>query len=456
MKFVFFVFNFLGAGLVWTSLTFGQKPFPDWILRRPYNSQTYFGIGYADKIQYPTEYSQRAQAKALAEISREISSHISSETKRESNSYANGDDGNTNDNEVFSQSIQISSEEELSQYELRDVFETSSEIWMLYALDKAKFEIASMAPLENAEKEVHLQLEYLNDALGKRQIQNTLAHFEDIEKLYLDQLSIRMQSNSKSYSKSYSISKNRSEGILSSYFEAKEKIILAFDSLHFIPEEKKWGIPRFNGKNITGIKLINRYTQAIWPGPYSLEVFSKEEAPIKAEKWTMQFHFLSLQFPIQTQIRPIPLGLILDLSSHLDLTENLSYGENPELNSKINSILIPKLKSDLPHLSTDAFSVKKITVVPTKKFSDNSDREEPKEGGNSSFILSNLEVTLDSLEGIYFYNVSAQAQFPWAKDPVRLSAKGGHSHEDKALFLAEEDFIREIRKLGNWKMKQGL
>ena len=103
---------------------------PSWVVTFPRDPDAYVGIGRADKRLNPHRYREAAQEAALARIAREISVALRSESRSVRSEDADGA------RETFDETVTAASSARLSGYERAGTYETESEFWVLYILDK--------------------------------------------------------------------------------------------------------------------------------------------------------------------------------------------------------------------------------------------------------------------------------------------------------------------------------
>ncbi|MHB2152979.1 LPP20 family lipoprotein [Calditrichota bacterium GD2] len=138
------VFKITSFVILLTALVFAQKSRPDWIENRPLVKGYYVGIGYASKIEHPTDYHKVAMDNALSNLASEIQINISSQTVQKVLERA----GILQDE--FKSYVQSSTKAELEGYELVDKWENDLEYWVYYRLSREKYEALKNARLAKA------------------------------------------------------------------------------------------------------------------------------------------------------------------------------------------------------------------------------------------------------------------------------------------------------------------
>ena len=106
---------------------------PDWIKTREISNVDYLGIGKSSKVKSPYNYIQLAKKKALADISSEISVNISS------NSILSTVETTEGFAEIYSSLIRSKAKKDLEGYELITTYQTDTDYWCYYRLNKAKY-----------------------------------------------------------------------------------------------------------------------------------------------------------------------------------------------------------------------------------------------------------------------------------------------------------------------------
>jgi len=135
MRLLLYISVFILAGCTGSkklSKTEEQKPAPTWISNRPLDANHYLGIGFANKLTYPTDYALIAKKSALSDMSSEIQINISGE------SFFQTIDSNNEYKDEFQSMIRSSFEEEIKDYDIVDSYETESEYWIFTRISKAK------------------------------------------------------------------------------------------------------------------------------------------------------------------------------------------------------------------------------------------------------------------------------------------------------------------------------
>ncbi|WP_456442892.1 LPP20 family lipoprotein, partial [Caldithrix abyssi] len=127
-----------------SAFTFAQKSRPNWIENRPLVKGYYVGIGYASKVEHPTDYHKVAMDNALNNLASEIQINISSQTVQKVLERA----GILQDE--FKSYVQSSTKAELEGYELVDKWENDLEYWVYYQLSREKYEALKNARLAKA------------------------------------------------------------------------------------------------------------------------------------------------------------------------------------------------------------------------------------------------------------------------------------------------------------------
>lgn len=117
---------------------------PSWVDNRPVNPAFYIGIGYAQQDPSLGDYRKIAKDEALRDLASEITVNISSEfihTIVEQSGMVEED---------VRKQVRSSTEASLEGYELVDNYESDSEYWVYYRMDKDDYAAAKKAKLDRA------------------------------------------------------------------------------------------------------------------------------------------------------------------------------------------------------------------------------------------------------------------------------------------------------------------
>ncbi len=109
-----------------------ENPRPDWAYNRPIDGSYYIGIGSANKLSFPSDYSIIAKKNALTDMSSEITVKVSGE------SFYHTIDRNKEYSEEFQSMIRSTFKEEIENYEIVDSWENDREFWIFTRISKAK------------------------------------------------------------------------------------------------------------------------------------------------------------------------------------------------------------------------------------------------------------------------------------------------------------------------------
>lgn len=122
------IFPFALCFLLLLSSTSIAQNQPSWVSSRPINSMYYTGIGSALKSE--KDYMKIAKKKALSDLISEI------EVKVASNSLLNTVDDNGTISSYFKENIQMKASKKIEDYELVEAWESDTEYWVYYQLNK--------------------------------------------------------------------------------------------------------------------------------------------------------------------------------------------------------------------------------------------------------------------------------------------------------------------------------
>lgn len=136
-----------------------ENPRPAWVQGKPISSLYYSGIGVARKID-GTDFIATAKNNALNDLASEISVTVSS------NSFFYQVENDANLRAEFQMNTKLKSKESLEGFELMDTYESATEYWVYYRLDKASHQQLKQNRLNNA---VALSKQYFKKAIDFRQ-----------------------------------------------------------------------------------------------------------------------------------------------------------------------------------------------------------------------------------------------------------------------------------------------
>lgn len=106
---------------------------PAWVKTRPFSDLDYIGIGKSSKVKSPYKYLELAKNNALFDISSEISVNISSSSVLSSIETQKGFV------DTYSSLIKSKTQNNLEGYELVSSYETETDYWCYYKLNKEKY-----------------------------------------------------------------------------------------------------------------------------------------------------------------------------------------------------------------------------------------------------------------------------------------------------------------------------
>jgi len=107
---------------------------PYWVKSRPIDPNTYVGIGSARKLSSGADHIQIAKNQALTDLASEISTEVSG------SSLLNQMENNFEYKERFQSNIRTKTAKQLRGYEIQDVYETPTQYWVYYTLEKSKYQ----------------------------------------------------------------------------------------------------------------------------------------------------------------------------------------------------------------------------------------------------------------------------------------------------------------------------
>ncbi|UTW61447.1 LPP20 family lipoprotein [bacterium SCSIO 12741] len=143
-------------------------PGPEWVQRRPIDTDYYIGIGRSNKKINPSDYAQIAKRNALQDLVSEI------EVKVESNSLLKQLETQTSFEERFLQSVRVQSAATISDYEQVDQWEDEGQYYIYYRLSKKRYLELKQQRIDRAVKQAQ---SHRQDAATARRNQELVQSF---------------------------------------------------------------------------------------------------------------------------------------------------------------------------------------------------------------------------------------------------------------------------------------
>jgi hypothetical protein len=409
-----------------------NPPTPAWVETFPSNPDQYIGIGHAVKASHPASYRETAQSMALAQISREISIQVQSENALTQSEH--GKDWA----EAYSQKITTASQNQLSGYQLEKVYETGTDFWALYTLDKEVYQKA----LDRKEQIFALWLE--NETLGldydlqSRQIQQAVDRYVKIKQAY-----------AKEYPpQSMQIGASELSSKLYTMATAKIQNALRKTELVSLPEVWSYSLSEpisIKSTHPVEVFLADLATGTKWNGPLSLSVNSwliptkspcqvatngeghLDLAPLFLDcglapgRWSVRWMGPDDSLSIEKTAQWRPLDLALEFQQ-----------EGPTIPTKVLSQFRSEISS---HPNPYCRIVSGNSQAPNQ------------------VSLPKLEIRLhemieDSLEGMYFCAIRGEVFWPGISTRNEVSGKAGHSNRERARSKAVRDLVNAIFQAG--------
>jgi hypothetical protein len=419
-----------------------EAPPPSWVERFPHDPDRYIGIGRADKRSHPGDYRELAQTAALAQISREISVEVKAE-----NTATQTESGKAWE-DAYAQRISTATRNELTGYLLEEVYETGTGFWALYSLDKDVFRKS----LDEKERRFAAWLDgeaaALDSDLEARRIQMALDRLERIRKEY------------ETAWLGHPLLRNRSGGIPERYAAASGKVETAVRramlsvtpsawtfSLAPRPAHRKDRAPNGAGGLPSGaaVFLSDAASGARWKGPLSLtltERFQPEKGPCEVE--TDAEGRLDLAHPfLECGLDPGawrlswmgPGGRDVHIEVEADWARTeMALSIQPDRirpdGIRADGIPVAGLQAALAGMKSPY-----CAIVPGAP------------GGRPILEVGIREVTLDSLDGVYFSSLRAVVTVPGLGGPLEVRGKAGHADKDRAKARAIADFVKAVEGL---------
>lgn len=116
-----------------------ETPAPEWVGNRPHSPSYYIGIGSCSKANQPYDYQTIAKKNALNDLASEISVRVQGQT------FLNSLEVNKSFSEEFISNVSTSTDAKIEDYEIAGTWESKSEFWVFYRLDKGRYQAQKMA-----------------------------------------------------------------------------------------------------------------------------------------------------------------------------------------------------------------------------------------------------------------------------------------------------------------------
>jgi hypothetical protein len=146
-----------------------EVPAPDWVGNRPHSPSYYIGIGSCSKLSQPFDYQTIAKKNALNDLASEISVRVQGQT------FLNSLEVNKSFSEEFISNVSTSTDAKIEDYEIAGTWESKSEFWVFYRLDKGRYQAQKMAKKSAA---LNLANDFYEKALEAQKNANVPAAFD--------------------------------------------------------------------------------------------------------------------------------------------------------------------------------------------------------------------------------------------------------------------------------------
>ena len=404
--------------------SFAGKVPPAWIGAFPHDPDRYIGIGRMDKRSHPGDYRELAQASALAQISREIWVQVKAENATTQRESAGGWE------EHYAGRVSTVSRNELSGHVLAGVHETTEEFWTLYTLEK---EVVRKT-LDGKETRIGEWLEReaaaLEAELSERRIQSAVERFERIRKEY----GTAYEANPLLY--------GRATAIPSRYAALSRKMESILGRVELMTAPKAWTYSLLQAREAkadtgTRVTLVNAKTMEKWKGPLKLRVENRMDAKTGACRvetdaegrldLTGPFLECGLKAGIwrvswtESEGREMHVDVGAEWN-RMDLGLAVSWEGAPGAEDWAEDLERALAESSHPHYR-----------IVTKR------------AAPYSLIITMREVSLVSLEGIYFSSLCAEVSIPGVSGPMEVPGKAGHADKARAKTRALQDFTKAMQ-----------
>lgn len=122
-----------------------DPPKPAWVTSRPMKNNYFIGIAVVDKKRYPHSYAEEARKLALQDIASEIEVDIESTSMLYT--FENNQGGFRDEYRSYAR---MTTNKQLRNFELEDIYETDEKYWVYYSLSKATYQRDKNERMEKA------------------------------------------------------------------------------------------------------------------------------------------------------------------------------------------------------------------------------------------------------------------------------------------------------------------
>lgn len=120
-------------------------PKPAWVNSRPMDNHYFVGIAVVDKKRYPHNYAEEARKMALQDIASEIEVDIKSTSMLYTFESTNG-----GFRDEYRSYARMTTNKQLRNFELEDIYETEDKYWVYYRLSKSRYQRDKNERMEKA------------------------------------------------------------------------------------------------------------------------------------------------------------------------------------------------------------------------------------------------------------------------------------------------------------------
>ena len=415
---------------------------PAWVERLPRDPDAYVGIGRADKRSHPETYRDLARDAALAQISREISVEVVSSAVSMRREDAAGSE------ESFSARTTTLSGNFLAGYRLEGVHETPDEFWAYYALDKEDFRAALDAKEKRLSAWMEGEAAALTEELDARRLQAASDRYVRIRTAYRSEFEADLPLKSRSSTLPLPLP-GELDALSETMRAALRGLRLESDPPHWEFSPSAGAESRSPGSKPypPGVSLIDG-TGRKWTGPFSLRLSESARRYSGARLGS-----ISCAVETDAEGRLDPARAFLDCGmepGRWSVTWEGPQGEAARLDVasalRKRELGVVVLASGSDAGPADASMAARAAADLPRVLAGTQGRFHRFVGGKAFPVVEIRvrEAALDSMDGLFFATLRADALFPGAAAPVAVRGKAGHADKSRAWARAQGDFAKAL------------
>lgn len=419
---------------------------PAWVERLPRDPEAYIGIGRADKRSHPNTYRDLARDAALAQISREISAEVITSAVSVRREDAAGSE------ESFSARTTTVSGNSLAGYRLEGVHETPDEFWAYYALDKEDFRAALDAKEKRLSAWMEGEAASLSGELEERRLQAASDRYVRIRTAYRSEF--EADPLLKSRVSTLPLPLPAAMDVLSGTMTAALRgLRLHSDPPHWEFSPSAGAEPRPAGPEpyLPRISLLDG-TGRKWTGPFSLRLSEPARRDSGARLGSLS---CAVETDSDGRLDPARAFLACGMEpGRWSITWEGPLGEAVRMDVasalRKRELGVVVLASGAAADPADPYLAARAAADLSRALAGTQGRFHRFVGGKAFPVVEIRvrEAALDSLDGLFFATLRADALFPGAAAPVSVRGKAGHADKARAWARAQGDFAKALNALG--------